>query len=310
MNAGNRRAVLAAMLANGGIALAKFVGWGFTGAASLLAEAVHSLADTSNQGLLLWGGAAASRAPTPDHAFGFGRERYFWSFVVALVIFSLGSLFAIYEGIEKVLHPHALSDPMWAVGILLVAIVLESFSFRTAIIEARLQRGNATWWAFIRRTKNPELPVVLLEDLGALLGLAIALGGVALAVWTGDPRFDAAGSIAIGVLLGAIAVVLAIEMKSLLIGESAAPRHEEAIRVACLDGRAVRRVIHLRTQHIGPEELLVVIKLDFDPELSFADLAREIDAVEARIRAAIPFAAVVYVEPDVYREQPDSTPVG
>jgi len=309
MNAGNRRAVLAAMLANAGIAVAKFVGWGFTGAASLLAEAVHSLADTSNQGLLLWGGAAASRAPTRDHAFGFGRERYFWSFVVALVIFSLGSLFAIYEGIEKVLHPHALSDPMWAVGILLVAIVLEAFSFRTAIVEARLQRGKASWWTFIRRTKNPELPVVLLEDLGALLGLVIALGGIALAAWTGDPRFDAAGSIAIGVLLGAIAVVLAIEMKSLLIGESAAPRHEEAIRVACLEQRTVGRVIHLRTQHIGPEELLVALKLEFDPGLSLVELAGEIDALEARIRSAIPFTAVVYVEPDVYRE-PGSTPAG
>lgn len=308
MNAGNRRAVLAAMLANGGIAVAKFVGWGFTGAASLLAEAVHSLADTSNQGLLLWGGAAAARAPTRDHAFGFGRERYFWSFVVALVIFSLGSLFAIYEGVSKVLHPHALTDPAWAIGILLVAIGLETFSFRTAIVEARLQKGEASWWIFIRRTKNPELPVVLLEDLGALLGLVIALCGVALAVWTGDPRFDAAGSIAIGVLLGAIAVVLAIEMKSLLIGESASLRHEDAIRKACLAQEHVRRIIHLRTQHIGPEEILVATKLEFDPELSFRELASAIDAVEVRIRAVLPFSALIYVEPDVYQDRATPAP--
>lgn len=300
MDPGNRRAVIAAMSANGGIAIAKFVGWFFTGAASLLAEAVHSVADTANQGLLLWGGAAADRAPTPRHAFGFGRERYFWSFVVALVIFSLGSLFAIYEGISKILHPHALTDPIWAVGILVFGIVVEGFSFRTAVVEARKVKGRASWWRFVRQTKNPELPVVLLEDLGALLGLAIALAGVLLASATGDARFDAAGSVAIGVLLGVIAIVLAIEMKSLLIGESADPRHEDSIREAALGHPSVRRLIHLRTQHIGPDQLLVATKLEFDGQLSFRALSDEIDLVEARIRAALPFEALVYVEPDVY----------
>jgi len=300
MNPGNRRAVLAAMLANGGIAIAKFVGWMFTGAASLLAEAVHSVADTSNQGLLLWGSAAAARAPTPSHAFGFGRERYFWSFVVALVIFSLGSLFAIYEGVSKLLHPHGLTDPAWAVGILLLGILLEGFSFRTAVVEARKVKGNATWWRFIQRTKNPELPVVLLEDLGALIGLVLALLGVSLAALTGDPRFDAAGSVAIGLLLGVIAIVLAIEMKSLLIGESAAAHHEAAIRAAALAQPSLRRIIHLRTQHIGPDELLVGAKVDFDPALSFEALTHEIDAVESAIRDALPFTVTVYLEPDVY----------
>jgi cation diffusion facilitator family transporter len=301
MDPGNRRAVLAALLANAGIAVAKFVGWMFTGAASLLAEAVHSVADTSNQALLLWGGAAAARAPTPSHPFGFGRERFFWSFVVALVLFSLGSLFAIYEGIAKVLHPHDLTDPAWAVGILVTGIVLEGFSFRTALKEARAIKGQASWWRFIRRTKNPELPVVLLEDLGALLGLLIAMAGVALAATTGDPRYDALGSIGIGVLLGVIAIVLAVEMKSLLIGESAAPRHEEAIRAASLGQPGVRRVIHLRTQHIGPDELLVGAKVEFDPTLDVRALADRIDALEARIRAALPFSAYVYIEPDVFR---------
>lgn len=303
MNPGNRRAVLAAMLANAGIAVAKFVGWLVTGAASMLAESVHSVADTSNQALLLWGSAAAARAPTPSHAFGYGRERYFWAFVVALVIFALGGLFAIYEGTSKLLHPHALTDPLVAISILVFGIGLEGYSFRTAVIEARRVKGDVSWWTFIQRSKSPELPVVLLEDLGALIGLALALLGVLLSAWTGDPRFDALGSVAIGVLLVLIAGVLAVEMKSLLIGESAAPRYAKAIHSASVTHPSVRRVIHLRTQHIGPDELLVAAKVEFDPSLSFEELTDEIDAVEARIRAALPFTATIYLEPDVFDEE-------
>ena len=225
MHEGSRRAIVAAFAANLGIAIAKFGAFAFTGAASMLAEAVHSVADTGNQALLFLGSARARRAPTDEHPFGFGRERYFWAFVVALVLFSVGALFAVGEGIEKILHPHELESPYVAIAVLAVSIALETASFITARREANLLRRGESWVSFIRHTKNPELPVVLLEDLGALAGLLIAGAGIGLAIATGDPRFDAAGSIAIGVLLGGIAVVLAVEMKSLLIGEAATSRH-------------------------------------------------------------------------------------
>ncbi|MBI5479555.1 MAG: cation transporter [Deltaproteobacteria bacterium] len=301
MKEGSRRAIIAAFLANLGIAAAKFVGFAFTGAASMLAEAVHSLADTGNQGLLFLGGARARKSADEEHPFGHGHERYFWGFVVAMVLFTMGALFAIYEGIEKLRTPHALESPGWAVGILTVAIVLEGLSFRTAIKEARALRGGESWWQFIRHTKTPELPVVLLEDTGALIGLVLALAGIGLALLTGNPRFDAMGSIAIGCLLGTIAAVLAVEMRSLLIGESAGPRDVAAVRAAITGAPRVRRIIHLRTLHLGPEELLVAVKVEFDPTLTIAELGHAIDAVEARIRASVPIAKLIYLEPDVFR---------
>ena len=303
MTQGSRRAILAAFAANAGIAVAKFVGYFATGAASLLAEAVHSVADSANQGLLLLGGARAGREPTDEHPFGYGRERYFWAFVVAMVLFTLGSLFAIYEGVEKVRHPHALTDPQWAVGILVLGILFEGFSLRTAVREANLVRERAGWWEFIRRARSPELPVVLLEDLGALLGLTFALAGIGLAVWTGDSRFDAMGSIAIGALLGVIAVVLASEMKSLLIGESARPGDQRKIAEAIVTAAPVRKLIHLRTQHIGPEELLVAAKLELDPHLAGRELADAIDGIEVRIREAVPLSRLIFLEPDVFRPE-------
>ena len=309
MNPGNTRAVLAAMTANAGVAAAKLIAWFFTGAASLLAEAVHSLADTANQALLLWGGTAAQRAPTQRHAFGHGRERFFWAFVVALVLFALGSIFAISEGISKLLHPHKMTSPEWALGILALGMLLEGLSLRTASREANRIRGRTTWWTFIRRTKNPEISVVLLEDLGALIGLSIAIISVSLSAWTGKPQFDAIGSILIGALLGAIAILLAGEMKSLLIGESATPRHEALLREAALAHPTVRRLIHLRTQHIGPDELLVTAKMEFEPTLSFEALTEEIDSVEQQFREQLPFKLTVYVEPDVYDPSLDTPPI-
>ena len=304
METGNRRAIFAALLANLGIAIAKFVGYALTGAASMLAEAVHSCADTGNQTLLLWGGAAAAREPSPSHPFGYGRERYFWAFVVSLVLFALGSLFAIYEGVAKLQHPHELSQPIIAVAILLIGVALESGSFLTAVRISIRIKGDASWWDFVRHTKNPELPVVLLEDLGALLGLGLALGGVCLGMWTGDARWDALGSIAIGILLGAIAALLAYEMKSLLIGEAASPRDIEAIRASLESGDDVHRIIHMKTQHLGPEELLVAAKVEFDAALDFAQLTEAIDRAERRVREGLPERKVmIYLEPDVYRTQ-------
>jgi cation diffusion facilitator family transporter len=302
MHEGSKKAVLAALVANLGIALSKFVGFFLTGAASMLAEAVHSVADSGNQLLLLLGNARAKREATPQHPFGFGRERYFWSFVVALVIFVLGGAFAIYEGIEKLIHPKQLTSPWVAVGILVFGIVLEAWSFRTALKEARVQRGDRTWLQFIRQTKAAELPVLLLEDLGALVGLLFALIGIGVATWTNEPRFDALGSVAIGVLLVVIAFVLATEMRSLLLGESATDEILHKIEGALLDGSKARRLIHMRTTHLGPEELLVAAKLAFDSALAFSEVAQEIDAAEARVRAVVPMARLIYIEPDVWRE--------
>ncbi len=296
---GTRRAIVAAFLANLGIALSKFVAFLITGSASLLAEAIHSVADTGNQGLLFLGGKRSKQAPTDEHPFGFGHERYFWAFVVALVLFTLGSLFALYEGVEKLIKPHELESPIWAFAVLGVAVVLEGLSLRTAHREATPNRHGRSWWQFIRTTKSPELPVVLLEDTGALVGLLFALIGISLAEITGNSRWDALGSIGIGLLLGVIAVILAIEMKSLLIGEAAAPAVEARIREAILDGPEVKRIIHLRTLHLGPDDVLLAAKLEFACD-DIPSLAHAIDTVEARVRASTPIVRLIYFEPDLY----------
>lgn len=301
MKAGSRRAILMALGANLGIAIAKFVAFIATSSASMLAEAVHSVADTGNQALLLWGAAAAEREATPTHPFGYGRERYFWAFVVAMLLFSLGCLFATSHGIQKFNHTEPLTRPEWAIGVLLLGIVLEGASFRTAVMVARPLKGNRSWWQFVRSTKNPELPVVLLEDLGALAGLVIALIGITLSLLLGDPRFDAGASIAIGLLLGVIAVVLAIEMKSLLIGEGVLETNVVAIREAIESDPDVRRVIHMRTQHLGPDQVLIGAKVEFSSTLSFEDLTHAIDRAEARVRERLSqLAIVIYLEPDVF----------
>src|SRR5918997_2713242 len=297
---GGTRAIVAALLANAGIAIAKFVGWLVTGSSSMLAESVHSVADTSNQGLLLLGGKRAQRAATADPPSGYGRARYFYSFVVALLLFSLGSVFALYEGIHKLESHEPLTSPLVAVAILVVAIGLETFSFRTAIVESRPLKGSGTWWQFIRQAKVPELPVVLLEDLGALVGLILALFGVGLTVLTGDPVWDAIGTICIGVLLGVIAIILIIEMKSLLIGEGAAPPVLSEI-VAAIESGDVQRGIPLKTQYIGPEEMLVAAKIALAPGLPLEAVAAAIDGAEARIRERVPDARIIYLEPDLDR---------
>ena len=298
---GGTKAIIAALLANAGIALAKFVGYLVTGSSSMLAEAVHSVADTSNQGLLLLGGKRAQRVATAEHPFGYGRDRYFYSFVVALLLFSLGSVFALYEGIHKLESEEPLTSPLVAVIILVVAIGLEGFSFRTAITESRPLKGRLSWWGFIRQSKSPELPVVLLEDFGALIGLILALLGVGLSVLTGNPVFDALGTIAIGVLLGVIAAILIVEMKSLLIGEGASAPVLRRIVGAIEEGGLVQRVIHIRTQYLGPEELLVAAKIALQPCTTIEDVARAIDAAEQRVRGAVPEARLIYLEPDLDR---------
>jgi cation diffusion facilitator family transporter len=304
VNEGSKKAILAAFFANLGIAVSKFIGFAITGSAGMMAEAVHSLADTGNQGLLLLGGRRSRREATSSHPFGYGRERYFWSFAVALVLFSLGGLFALYEGIAKFRHPHELESIWVAVTILLIALGLEGFSLRTAVKEARHTKGEGvSWWRFIRTSKQPELPVVLLEDTGAELGLIVALSGLLLARATGDARWDALGSIAIGLLLIAIAIVLVIEMKGLLIGESATDSDVAAISAAITGTPRVGALIHIRTQHLGPDEILVAAKVEYDPTITFAELSALIDTTEANIRAVVPAARLIYIEPDLKRPE-------
>lgn len=293
-------AILAAFLANMGIGVAKLIGFLITGSSSLLAEAIHSVADSSNQVLLFVGGKRAKQPPTELHPFGFGRSRYFWSFVVAVVLFSVGGLFSIYEGIHKIQHPEEISSPAVAFAIFGVAIIFEGFALRTAMRHARPHRGSRSWAAYIRSSRSPELPVLLLEDSGALVGLFLATTGVALAQITGQPVFDGIGTLAIGLLLVVIAAVLAIEMKSLLLGEAATPEQVDRIESEIVAAPEVTRIIHIITQHLGPEELLVGTKVEFDRSLSIAALANAINDCEARIRAAVPIAKRVYIEPDLF----------
>lgn len=303
-SSGSTRAIVAALVANAGIAVAKFTGFVITGSAAMLAEAVHSVVDTSNQSLLLFGQRAAAKAPDALHPFGHGRSRYFWSFVVALVLFSLGSLFALYEGYEKLSHPVELTSPLVAIVILVVAIGLETYSFRTALAESRPLKGEGSWLRFLHNSRNPELPVVLLEDTAALIGLVLALLAVGLSVLTGNPVWDSVGTLAIGVLLGVVAVFLMVEMHSLLIGEGATPVEDRAIRAALEQTDNITRLIHLRTQYFGPDEMLVGAKIAMAPHLDLAGVAATIDAAEAGIRAVVPSARIIYLEPDL-----DRTPV-
>ena len=298
---GSNRAIFAALGANLGIAIAKFIGAGVSGSASMLAEGVHSLADTGNQGLLLLGGRQSRKTADAEHPFGYGRERYVYAFVVSIILFSIGGVFSLYEGIEKLTHHEPLTNAIVPIVILLVAIGLESFSFRTAIKESNhIREKGQSWINFIRRSKAPELPVVLLEDFAALIGLVLALSGIGLTVITGDPIFDAIGTICIGVLLVLVAIVLGIETKSLLVGEGANAGDDAKIRDAINSHKDVEALIHMRTLYLGPDELLVGAKVAFASTRKLADVSASIDSLEVEIRAAVPIARVIYIEPDVY----------
>ncbi|WP_456846540.1 cation diffusion facilitator family transporter [Cellulomonas sp. P5_C6] len=299
---GGNKAIVAALAANLGIAVTKFIAYLLTLSSSMLAESVHSLADSGNQLLLLVGGKRARRDADVEHPFGYGRERYVYAFIVSIILFSLGGLFALYEAWHKWQDPHPIEGRWWWVPlvVLVVALALEGFSFRTAIHESNEVRGDQSWVSFIRTAKAPELPVVLLEDFGALIGLVLALFGVGMTLITGNGKFDALGTAGIGILLVLIAIVLALETKSLLLGESASAKDVVAIETA-LVGEGVESVIHLRTLHLGPEELLVAAKIEVSAAVSAADVAAAIDAAEVRVRAAVPIATVIYLEPDLRR---------
>jgi cation diffusion facilitator family transporter len=293
-----------------GIAVAKFVAFLFTGSSSMLSEAIHSVADSGNQVLLLVGNKRSKKTADAHHNFGYGRRRYVYGFIVAIVLFLVGGMFSLYEGWHKWQEPEPLNDWWIAVVVLLIAILLESFSFRTAIREANKSRGRRSMATFVRDSRQPELPVILLEDAGALVGLVFALTGVGLAVLTGDGRFDALGAMAVGTLLVVIAIFLAMEMAAMLVGESALPEETEAIRAALQGSDGVLRVIHLRTLHVGPDELLVAAKIAIAHGGTGAEIAKDIDDAEAAVRAAVPTARYVFLEPDLDRSAttPDTAP--
>lgn len=298
---GGTKAVFAALLANLGIAVSKFVAFALTGSSSMLSEAIHSVADSANQVLLLIGGRRARRVPDATHQFGYARVRYVYAFIVSIVLFLVGGIFSLYEGFHKFTHPEELRDVHIAVAVLLIAILLEAFSFRTAMREANKSRGKRSLLGFVRDARQPELPVVLLEDSGALIGLVFALVGVGMATFTGDARWDGLGAMAVGALLVVIAVFLGMEMSSMLVGESALPEHEAAIRAALDATEAIDRIIHLKTLHVGPDELLVAAKVAIGGDDDAATIAAGIDKAEAAIRAVLPSARYIYLEPDLDR---------
>lgn len=303
---GGTKAVVAALLANSGIAVTKFIAYLLTQSSSMLAEAVHSVADAGNQVLLLVGGKRAKRHASETHQFGYGRTRYVYGFIVSIILFTLGGCFALYEAWHKFSEPHPITSWHWVpVAVLVAAIVMESFSLRTAVLEANQVRGKTPILKFVRRSRSPELPVILLEDIGALLGLVLALFGVSMTLITGNGRWDAIGSASIGILLVAIATFLAIEMNSMLLGESALPEHQDAIEAAVV-GAGIGSVIHMRTMHLGPDQLLVAAKVAVDEGAEAADVARAIDAAEVRIRGSVPLELVIYLEPDLRRAHPAS----
>lgn len=296
---GGIKAIIAALLANIGIAISKFVAFAFTGSSSMLSEAIHSVADSGNQILLLIGNKRAKKQADESHPFGYGRRRYVYGFIVAIVLFLVGGLFSLYEGIHKWQHPEPLDDWWIAVVVLVIAIGLEGFSFRTALREANKSRGKRSLFGFVKAARQPELPVILLEDAGALTGLVLALLGVGAAVITGDGRFDALGAMGIGTLLIVIAIFLAIEMTAMLVGESALPEEVAAIRGALEDSPGVVRVIHLRTVHVGPDELLVAAKIAILESDTGTQISRAINEAEVSLRTAVPSARYIFLEPDL-----------
>lgn len=300
-HAEGRRSLLAAFLTNLGTAVAKIVAFIFTGSSSMMAEAAHSVADTSKQGLLFFGRARARQKEDVLHPFGYGPERYFWALLVAVVLFPLGAGYAIFESVNQLRHPHPMDHPLWAIVTLVVAMIFEGLSLRVAVREARKVSGGDSLWHYIRRTRNPDIASVLLEDAGAVVGLIIALVGIGLAIGTGNPRFDALGGIAIAILLLGIAGLLAIEFKSLLVGEAATPKSLSILRSTIRKETRLRHLIYLRTLHLSPDELLVAAKIEFAPELTCREVVEAIDRIEARVYKRLPSVRILHIEPDIYR---------
>ena len=292
------RSILYALGANFLIALAKTGGAIFTGSSSMLAEAIHSYADCANQGLLLWGMREGRRRPSRDHPLGHGKAIYFWSFIVALMLFSMGGLFSIYEGIHKLQASDPVQNAWVALGILVFGIAAESVSLWGCLREVNKDRGEQSLWRWFRTSRQSELLVVLAEDIAALGGLALALAFIALAVFTGNPGWDAAGSICIGALLVLVAVLVAVEIKALLIGQSVDPQVLERMRTHLTQRDEVEAVYNVLTQQLG-RDVMVAVKARMRPAPSAFALVEAINRVERSFRSAFPQVQWLFFEPDV-----------
>ena len=287
-----------ALAANLGIAVAKFIAAGITGSSSMLTEGVHSCVDSGNQILLLYGQHRAKRPPDEAHPFGYGRELYFWAFVVAILIFAVGAGVSIYEGYRHIIEPEELSDPLINYIVLGVGVLLEGTSWGIAIREFSASKGQTGWWRAIRQSKDPAGFIVLFEDSAALLGLFIAGVGVWASHYFNDPGIDGMASIAIGVILGAVAMLLAREAKGLLIGERADPRFIEQVREIVAAQPWITAVNHVRTIHTAPESVFVAISADFDDALTMGEGERLIEELEDELRAAVPLLSSIYIRPE------------
>ena len=300
MAQGSTQAVITALVCNLGIAGAKFAGALVTGSSAMLSEAIHSLIDTSNQTLLLYGQSRANRPADARHPFGYARELYFWSFVVAILLFSLGAGVAIYEGVDKILHPHAVTNPEINYAILGVALLLEGISLRSALLAFNESRGSQSILAAMRASKDAALITLLFEDTAALAGIAIALAGVFAADRFGIAWADGAASIAIGLLLATVAAFVAIEVKSLLIGEAAAPQVECGVReIIAADAKAhrlIQKIHDIRTLQLGAHAILVTASLDVDDNARAGDIEAANDRLEAAVRARYPDVQHLYIK--------------
>jgi cation diffusion facilitator family transporter len=296
-NANSQRTIFYALGANVGIFAAKLVAAIFTGSGAMMAEAVHSLADCGNQGLLLFGLKRAKRPPTPDYPLGYGKEIYFWSFLVALMLFSVGGAFSLYEGLHKLQHPLPLSRPWLAVAVLVFGIVLESVSMRACMIEVNKVRDGRSLWRWFRESRHSELIVIFGEDLAALFGLVFALIAIGLTMATGNPAYDAFGTLGIGALLVVVAVFVAVEVKALLIGQSVAPERRREICEFLNARPEIREVYNVITLQLGAE-VMVAVQAGMDPELRTTDLIAQINVIEVDMRHAFPEVKWSFFEPD------------
>lgn len=297
-SAGTIRAVLYALGANFGIFVAKCIAAFMTGSSAMLAEAIHSFADCGNQGLLLRGMREAGRPPTAEHPLGHGAVVYFWAFLVAILLFSVGGLVSLYEGVHKLLEPSPLERPVVALVVLGIAIVLESVSLRGCLREIRAIYPQGSLWRFFRMSRNSELIIVLGEDVAALAGLVVALLAIIMTLVTGNAAFDACGSIVVGALLVLVAVLLSLEIKSMITGQSASPQLEASLRTHLQAREEVGEVLHLITLQMG-DIVMLAVKARMREEQSAMALIEDINRVEASVKAAFPQIRWLFFEPDV-----------
>lgn len=303
---GSIRTVSVAFLANLVVAVSKWIGFLLSGSSALLAESLHSTAVTVNQALLLEGQLTARRPATPQHPFGFGQARYFWAFTVSIVMFGIGAVLSVGRGVLALSGgAHEVLQPLVPLAALTVGLLMDGSSFVVGIKQARTEKGDRSYWHYIQQSKNPEVPVVVLEDIAALIGLFFAYLGVGLTVLTGNPVFDATASILIGLLLATVSFILARKMMSLLIGEAATPEEEDQIRSALAEHGDVCDIVYFRSMYIGPGDMLVEAKVAFRRDEPFVDVTRTIEAMERDIRNRVPSARVVAIEPGISLSEDD-----